>query len=188
MSRKKIFITLFILLPFVAKSQISTDEKPISFRYDENMFKTRTVKTMPSIDIEALKREDEEKDCDCPPRFGFPHKVYLNLENSGEWFDLPDGKLWKLEISAPGTLSMNLLYDKFYLPEGAKFFVYSADRKQSIGAFTSRNNKFTKDGKIRGFATSFIASDKIILEYYLPKDAKEQGIISICDVVKQLLI
>jgi hypothetical protein len=29
----------------------------------------------------------------------------------------------------------NLLYDKFWLSDGAKFFIYSEDKKQHIGAF-----------------------------------------------------
>jgi plasmid maintenance system killer protein len=76
----------------------------------------------------------------------------------------------------------NLLYDQFWLPEGAKFFIYSNDRQYSIGAFTSANNKGER-GDIQGFATELIHSNHIILEYYLPNHVREIGIISIADVV-----
>ena len=33
---------------------------------------------------------------------------------------------------------MNALYDKFRLPKGAKFYVYSEETRQSIGAITSK--------------------------------------------------
>ena len=130
---------LFVLLSLIVEAQTSTKESPISFRHNSEMFRTNVtaLKTMPSINLEALRTEDEiEEQFGVPPRFGYPHSANLNLENTGEWFELQDGdKLWKLEISCPGALSINLCYDKFWLPDGAKFFVYSANRKHSIGAF-----------------------------------------------------
>lgn len=109
--------------------------------------------------------------------------VNYNLQNSGKWLTLPNGnKLWQLEIQSNKALSLNLLYDKFWLPEGTKFFIYSKDRKHTLGAFTSVNNKGTKEN-LQGFATSLIYSDNIILEYYQPKDVVEEGVINVAYVV-----
>jgi len=131
--------------------------------------------------IEQEDKEDEENGI--PPRFGYPHKVNYNLDNSGEWVVLPNGdKLWRLAISCQNALSINLLYDKFWLPDGAKFFVYSNDRKQTIGAMTSINNKGDKSN-IQGFATGLVYGENTTLEYYLPKNLKEKGIISVSNVV-----
>ena len=47
---------------------------------------------------------------------------------------------------------------------------------------TSINNKGDRKN-IQGFATGLVYGDKITLEYYLPKDIQEQGIISIARVV-----
>ncbi len=74
------------------------------------------------------------------------------------------------------------MYDKFWLPKGGKLFIYSKDGKQSIGAFTSKNNK-GKRKNIKGFATGLIYSDDIIVEYYQPAQVKEKAIISISYVV-----
>ena len=177
---------LFVLCSFIAKAQLSTGELPVSFGFADEMFRTNSEKlrTMPPIDLEALRIEDEE--CtDCLWRYGYSHEVNFNLENSGQWFNLPNGdRIWKLEIYCPNALSIDLCYDKFWLPEGAKLFIYSDDKRQTMGAFTSRNNKLTKEGEVRGFATGFTYSDKVVLEYYLPRDATEQGIISICNVIQ----
>jgi len=185
-SKIAMFCSLFVLFQFVAKSQISTDELPISFRYNEETFRMNKemLKTMLPIDLEKLRAEDEiDEAVGIPPRFGYPHEVNFSLENSGEWFDLPNGdKLWQLEIYSPGALSINLLYDKFWLPDGAKFFIYSSNKRHSIGAFTSINNKGNRENP-EGFATGLIYGDRIVLEYYLPKNVSEQGIISICNVV-----
>ena len=56
----KIVVAIYLLLNLTGLKifgQISTDERPISFNYDENMFKTRSenLRTMPTIDLEALE-------------------------------------------------------------------------------------------------------------------------------------
>jgi hypothetical protein len=139
---------------------------------------------MPSLDMEKLEREDrEDKESGIPPRFGYRHEVNYTLENSGEWITLPNGdRIWRLSIHCPDAKSINLLYDKFWLPVGAKLFIYSNNHKRSIGAFTSNNNKGSKDN-IQGFTTDLIYSDLVTLEYYLPKNAEEIGVISIAYVV-----
>ncbi len=118
-----------------------------------------------------------------PPRFGYPHKVNYDLTNSGTWQVLPNGdKLWQLNVICPGALSVNFCYDKFWLPEGGKFFVYSKDRKHSIGAFTYKNNKGDNINP-RGFATGLVYGNDVVLEYYQPKDISSEAIISIEYVV-----
>lgn len=195
MKRNKLILacicSFFNLFGLNMYSQISTDELPISFNLKENELKEAktlsSTKILPSIDIEKIYQEDLEDDKNgIPPRFGYPHKVEFNLDNSGKWFTLPNGdRIWQLELSCPGALSINLLYDRFWLPEGAKFFAYSNDKKHTLGAFTAMNNKEGDNAKdIQGFATGLIYGDKVTLEYYLPKDVKEQGTISIAYIVQ----
>lgn len=51
------------------------------------------------------------------------------MTNAGNWTVLTNGdKLWTMEISSPNALSINLLYDKFWLPEGTSLFLYSKDK------------------------------------------------------------
>ena len=82
----------------------------------------------------------------------------------------------------PGALSVNLCYDKFWIPEGGKFFIYSKDKKYAIGAFTSKNNKGDRE-IIRGFATGLVYGDDVVLEYYQPKEVTTDAIISLDYVV-----
>ncbi len=185
----KRFLILFFCtsIGYIAYSQISTNERPISFGNTLAKASERNIpsQVMPSLDMVKINREDKEDDSNgVPPRFGYPHPVNYNLNNSGQWINLPDGsRLWRLSISCHNALSINLLYDKFWLPDGAKFFVYSYNKKHTLGAFTSANNKGTKDN-IQGFATGLVYGDKIVLEYYEPKNVRNQGIISIAYVVQ----
>ena len=179
---------LFVCTFFSVNAQISTDEEPVSFREGKipsRFSVSQDIRTMPALDMNRIEQEDAKDEANgLPPRFGYPHEVSLNLENSGRWQELSNGdRLWQLTIRCPQALSINLLYDKFWLPEGGKFFVYTTDRKHSIGAFTSINNKGGRDN-VQGFATGLLYGDEVTLEYYQPKQVAEQAIISIAYVVQ----
>ena len=185
--RKYFFITIILFLPcYVVYGQISAEEEPISFRINLPALRTseKTVKSFASLDMSKIEQEDIEDEANgIPPRFGYKYEVSYNLDNSGEWTELADGsKMWRLVISCQGALSINLLYDEFWLPDGAKFFVYSNDRRHSIGAFTSANNNGDRND-IQGFATGLVYGDQVTLEYWLPNEVKEMGVISLAYVV-----
>jgi hypothetical protein len=184
-----LLIILLAVLCSTTKAQLSTGEIPYSLAAkgsDMQLSKIPKV-TLSNLDMKAIEEEDsknERSDVVRPLRFGFLHDVKLSLSNSGTWTTTSDGgRLWNLKIYSPDAISLNLLYDKFWLPEGGKFFIYSEDAKQYIGAFTSENNKIDEKGNNLGFATGFLFTNCIVLEYYEPKETKESGIISICQVV-----
>ena len=139
MKRTIFLISLFIHVFSSANAQISTNEEPISFR-EKTIFRSpsQDIRTMPALNMNIIEQEDMRDEANgIPPRFGYPHKVSFNMQNSGNWQELSNGdKFWQLIIRCPQALSINLLYDKFWLPEGGKFFIYTTDRKHSIGAFT----------------------------------------------------
>ena len=185
------FSSLTVLLSYcltvlVSYGQVCTGEEPVSFTrvIPAMSVNEQTHKVMPPLDMAKIEQEDkEEAENGIMHRFGIKHEVSYNLTNSGEWIDLPDGdKLWRLSIFCPNATSINLLYDKFWLPEGAQFFLYSNDKQQQLGAFTSRSNKGEKENP-REFSTALIYSNHIILEYYLPNNAEDMGVISVSDVV-----
>ena len=164
-------------------AQLNIGGKAFSSLYD---FRQEVpVELMPSLDMTQIKLEDLEDDQNNePPRFGFGHDVDFNLENSGSWYDLPNGdRVWQLSIYCPQATSINLLYNQYRLPEGAVLYIYNKDKSHQIGGFTARNNKFTEDGEIRGFATGLVYGNFVTLEYYEPKAVSTPGIISISKVV-----
>ncbi|MCW3786924.1 trypsin-like peptidase domain-containing protein [Plebeiibacterium sediminum] len=103
----------------------------------------------------------------------FAHQFTVNYtpQNCGNWFTLKDGtKIWKLRISSPGAYSINLIFDRYVLPEGAKLLIYNVDQSQVLGAFTSKNNK--KSGIL---ATAPVSGDEIIVEYQEPAQPEFKG-------------
>ena len=172
----------FLLSCFVnGNAQLSTNESPIGLRTRLTPIR-EVVKTvvMPNLDMEKIEAEDIENEAkNMPPRFGYSHKVNYDLNNSGIWYELPNGdKLWQLNIVCPHAFLVSLCFDKFWIPKGGKLFVYSKDKKHSIGAFTSKNNKGDINNP-QGLATGFVYGDDVILEYYQPKEVSFDAIVSI---------
>ncbi|MBU1920713.1 hypothetical protein KKG66_07695 [bacterium] len=173
------FLLLFVvtLLTTTAQAQVSAGGTPPSQSL-ANLSAPPTV-TMAKIDVNDYIAEDKLQPKDVPPRFGVPFDVSLNLKNSGVWTDLPGGdRLWRLRIESEGAYSINLIYDRFYMPEGGKFFLYNDNYRYVIGAFTDYNNKETGM-----FSTQPVPDDAITLEYLEPASARGEGEISLMTVV-----
>ena len=162
------------------EAQISQGGRPYSF--SSAVTDSIATRIMAALDVAALVAEDEleaAQDSPVPPRFGYAFSVSLGLDNAGTWTELPNGdRLWRLSLVAPGAYSINLLYDEFWLPEGARFFIYNEDRSMVLGAFTSANNK--DYGK---FSTGLVRGDISILEYYEPASARPSARLHISRVV-----
>ncbi len=180
---KRIFtrIALFTLLVGAssAKAQISQGGQPYSFKA-RTLKQEIPVRVMPAVDVEYLKQEDElNKEKLRPFRFGANIDVNITLENSGQWETLANGdRLWRLGIRSEGALSLNFLYNGFYMPDGGKFFIYNEDKSFILGAFTNQNNR-----EDRLFGTDLVPGSTAILEYIEPKAHIGEGVISINQVV-----
>jgi hypothetical protein len=137
MKTHKLFFLIVIVLQSIlcnTYGQISTNEMPVSFSLQN--FSAKSVipaanKLMPALNMVLINQEDESDDKNgLPPRFGYPFPVSYDLDNSGEWTTLSNGdKIWRLNIECQGALSINLLYDKFWLPEKAKLFILKSASK-----------------------------------------------------------
>ena len=185
---KSLFLSISLLLcTGILYSQLNIGGKPYSFKEQNIQNKLRgdiPTKEMPSLDVSRFQKEDVKDERNGkPPRFEYPLNVDYNLDNSGTWIDLGEqGRLWQLSIASKGAKSINLAYDDFWLPPGATFYLYSADRKKMLGGFTERNNKGLREDFTK-FSTGLIYSERIFLEYYEPKEVIGLGQISIAKVI-----
>ena len=145
------YIKFNLLIISICWSQVSVPSTPKSFYTNESIQISNIV--LPSFDVEQFLIEDENelRSSDVKPyRFANSILVDLNMDNSGTWNQLDDGSLiWMLEIESTNAFSLNVIYDTFYIPDGAEFFVYSEDREMVLGACTSFNH--TPHG---GFSTA----------------------------------
>ncbi|MFH1320189.1 MAG: PKD domain-containing protein [Bacteroidota bacterium] len=173
------FVFIFTTLLFTPKlfSQISEGGTPISFLKHIQLVNNIPTEVMPWVDVPVLLQEDSINDQhkDIPWRFGYNIPVNLNLQNSGLWETIGKGnRIWRLKIVSTGALSINLTFDDYFLPEGAKLFIYNEDKTEVIGSFTNKNNK-----PFRELGTTLVHGDIIIVEYFEPGKVADQGSLSI---------
>jgi len=152
-------------------AQISEGGKPASFKND--LKSSVQLILLPYIDNTKLLSEDikNENTGLKPLRFAKTIEVNYNTNNSGTWEILENGeKIWRIGFYSESALSLNIIFNKFRIPIGAKLFIYNEDRTQILGAFTNKNQIPT--GKL---ATSIINSNSIIIEYNEPKNSEFNG-------------
>lgn len=60
-----------------------------------------------------------------PYKFAQAIPVDIDMEKDGVWLvdDVRGVREWQLMVSSPGALSLGLLYEDFFLPDGAEFYV-----------------------------------------------------------------
>ena len=177
-----------LLFTNILKAQDSQGGTPYSIEHNLNDNLITTVAT-PDYDYSSLIAMSETR----VKQGTYPitdklFDVSYNLNNSGTWTTLDNGdRLWKLKITSPGAVKILLYYQGFYLPKGAKLFVYNGDRSETAGAFTSANND---DANVNSgiISTPHLSGDTQIVEYYEPANVKGQGHFSIFRVAHQLSI
>ena len=125
--------------------------------------------TMPIVDVDALLIEDEENvGIGVPMRFAHSFDVDLGINNSGTWEEMDDGTLiWRLGLHSSGAYGMKVLFDDYWLPEGAELYVFSKNEDMSIGPYTFEQNH--EDGT---FGIPLVKSDHIVVEYYQPANTE----------------
>lgn len=186
-------LLMLVALANGANAQVSMKALPYSIQNGSHIY-------TPTRHLSAAQFEEQESSSDIntdffspwfmveqgfteskPRRHGVEREADLGFDNAGYWTTLPNGdRLWTLRIQAEGASSINLIYDDFFLPEGAQLFLYNDDRSRVIGAFTARNNSE------HGFATDILPGDATTLEYYEPARTMYPGRLHISTIVQGL--
>lgn len=116
-------------------------------------------------DVEALRAEDAEIDDTgtAPWRFGFNNYTNLGLNNSGTWYELPNGdKIWLLKIVCDNALTVNLSFNQTLIPEGNELYVYNPDKSFILGKFSEYH---LYNGEL---GTELVPGSEVIVEYFVP--------------------
>jgi V8-like Glu-specific endopeptidase len=179
----KILFSLLFFLSLVVNLQAQTAKigNPRSWAYKNADTRQIPVHTMPAFDIAAQLRSDAINEANKigPWRFGYEHNVNFGLFNGGHWTVLPNGdRIWRIIFRSQDALSMNILFNKFKLPDGAFMYIYSEDRAQFDGAYTSANNN--SDNML---GTSLIQGSNLVVEYYEPAAVVGLGELNIGTVI-----
>ncbi len=133
--------------------------------------------TMPPVDDQDIV-EGEKGGPGGPYQFAVPLGVDKTPSKAGTWETLEDStRLWRLRVSSPGALSLNLGFDRYVMPAGGSLLVYSPDHATVIGPFTEADNE--AHGQLW---TPIITGDEIVVEVRLPAAVESQLELSLAQV------
>lgn len=162
---KKSFVFLYLIAcGILVQAQINADIPPLSSNITAIAHRPVEQVTLPAFNRRAADSLDAiDAATGALPKFARSINTDISLSNSGAWSDVPGGRVWLLKVKANGAQALIPYYDEFYLPEGATLHVYSADRKQMLGAFTPNNNPANKL-----YCTGMVRGSSFIMEYFEP--------------------
>lgn len=179
-----IYTTLQILFIILLNSNITNSQVVFEKELKPQLYLSQ-IKSIPVLNLPALEEAKVKEaiknhsDLGSPYKFGLVHEVNLTLENSGRWEILPNGdRIWQLKIEAPLAKTINLNYNKFDLPIGAKLYIYNESLEDILGPFTHQN-----ESPNLKFATGFTRGESCIIEYHEPFKQRGKGSIEINGVV-----
>ena len=174
---RKTILSLLLLLGTALSPVTGQPALPYSFRHAVS--RQVPTDTMPAIQAESLLALESGGDKRGEFSFGVEIPVTLNNLNAGLWETLPNGdRLWRLGLRSEQARTLNLLFDRFYLPEGATLHLYTADSSYLLGAYTHRHTL-----PEQRFATTLLPGDHLFLDYYEPASVRGQGAIHLSTVV-----
>ena len=177
------FLFFSLLCSTFSFGQISQKGIPASLA--ESFLEKHMMEEVPEINIPLPDRNAFERVKAENPNFAFESSAVntnISLQDNGEWTAMEDGsRIWRLKITATGAESLMLLYDDFWLPKDGKFFLYTENERQILGAFTHENNKAS--GK---FSTATTYGESVYLEYHEPVIFTGHPRISINKVLQKL--
>ncbi len=168
-----ILIAFFVFLPAIILGQIQTTTlSPLPFKeaiqHDASK-KRNTTQTL----FYKIPHEKGIENIHNTKKYqvGKTYQVNYTPENAGENYTTSNGtKIWRIGFYSPGAASISFIFDEFFIPEGAVFFVYNPSQSEILGGFSHINNNQNKL-----LPVSPLASDTIIIEYQQPANASFQG-------------
>lgn len=164
-----LFIFVFIFIQNSLQAQISQGGMPLKVVVEKSVSKKAWVvlPAVPEAAIEQAKVQNEQAKVGLKPfRFAHPFEVNYSPSNSGVWLMTDSGyNVWQLTIRSEGAYSLNVIFEDFKLPAGARLFLYNEKESSFLGAYTQVNNK--KGGK---FAVSPVRGDQLTIQYEVPEE------------------
>ncbi len=123
---------------------------------------------LPAIDVAKALAEDAAAPKDSPLRYAIAldgkGAGIGGAKAGGQWHTLADGRrLWRLKLAAPKAITIDVGFERLWLPQGAELYLASADGKFVRGPWTDADNPAD-----RTFWTPVVPGDGAIIELVSP--------------------
>ena len=175
-----VIFAIVSLFSFTFVAQTSKPKTPKSFSEKLKSLNPSVIE-MPSFDIqEAISDNNQNiKNGTGMYMFGFEHQVSISLFNAGSWTSLSSGgKICSLTLESKHAISINLIFNNFYLEKGSYLHIYSPNKSFVDGAYTAQNNN-----QARVLGTDIIKGDKVVVEYFEPTNSQSLSQLNIGMIV-----
>lgn len=163
---------MLIMVSIRLSGQISEGGFPLTYQIPALKNTTDIpVYNLKDMDIDQLIKEDHTTSS-IPERYSIFETVNINIKDKGVHYEIEEchGKIWRYQIAATNAKSIQLVFSEFVMPEGATLFVYDESYSIIYGAFTYKN--MADD---HSFIIADLNSDHVIIEYFEPFDAADEG-------------
>ena len=159
------FTIIALLIACRAHAQWSEGGTPASFLPEIQAFisgKASAIINVASVDRDAMLLEDSKTPGQT--RFAAPVEADITLLKDGLVSELPDGrKIWQCTVRSAGAIGLTLIFDRFYLPEGARFFAFTPEKNRVLGAYTTQS--CLPSGK---FLIGILPGETVVMECVFP--------------------
>ncbi|HOT14502.1 MAG TPA: trypsin-like peptidase domain-containing protein [Bacteroidales bacterium] len=174
LQKKIIYLASLLLLFSGLKAQYArTDMKPVGILSKLKSTLTIPSKTLMTLDIDSLNRQDSAENID--NRIGILQYVDVDLIKHGKKITQEDSsQVWYYHFYAPNALALGLRFDYYILPEGASMYVYNPSMTEVLGAFTNINNK--PDSTL---SVMYLEDNEAIVEYHQPASCKKTALLKV---------
>lgn len=129
------------------------------------------VLTLPQIDRAALSTEDVQRRANGQPaRYAVPFATAANPNTHGLWEALDaTWSLWRLRIACPDASHVNLGFQNFVMPAGARMMVYASSYQDIVRPFDASDQQ--PSGELW---TPVVQTSEIVCEVYVPTALRPQ--------------
>ncbi|AUP80165.1 T9SS type A sorting domain-containing protein [Flavivirga eckloniae] len=185
MKKTLLFLTLTLLMTSTQFSygQIKTEYFPEKNGKNRianipKRFKATKSTLLPSFNLKRMVDEDSESEGEIKPyRFGKGFDVNIDIK-AQDWEEVDDKRIWAMAFESKGAKSINFVFDKLHLIEGAELYIYNDTGSVVYGPVTHLNN--LTQGV---FLTDLIHGEHVTLYIHEPQNKKESSNLRIKRVV-----
>ena len=154
---------------------IPPERTPASFGTGAQSIAAVDRLALPTQDNLALRRQadlETEGRFGVPERFAVPVPARFKIADRGTWESLDDGsRIWRMRVASPSAVSLNMHFDRFELPAGARMWLYNRAGDQVQGPFDASHANARG-----GLWTPIVLGDEAIIEVHMPAGAGEPNL------------
>ena len=167
---KVLSILLALLLPWIASAQLSRGGMPLQTASMGSYFQWINLEDTRLDESRLEEKEDAFRGLK-NQRIARELPVSLDPERDGTWEALPDGtRIWRLGIRGKGARALGVVFNRYFLEEGARLYLYDPMKKKVLGAFTTDNNKSTAI-----LPVSYIPGEELVMQLEVAADLRYYG-------------